>query len=127
MKSAAIFLATIVSFSLLPSGAAAHHALSATFDANKPVTIRGTITHVTWTNPHVWLYLDVTDADGKVTTWGINGVSPAALASHGVTRDTLKPGDQIMVEGLAAKNGQHQAVAKTITLMNGARFVIVMK
>jgi hypothetical protein len=127
MKSTVIFLVMIISLSLMPSRAAAHHALAATFDTNKTVTVKGTITHVNWSNPHVWLYLDVTDANGKVTTWGINGGSPASLKNHGWNRDSLRPGDQIIVEGLAAKNGQPLAAAKTITLPGGTKIVVVQK
>src|SRR5215468_12794945 len=116
MKASAVFLALIISMSLMPSRVAAHHALAATFDANKPVRVKGTITYIEWTNPHVWLYLDVKDADGRVTTWGINGGSPASLKNHGWNQDSLRPGDQLVVEGLAAKNGQRLAVAKTIAL-----------
>lgn len=107
MKASIIlfFVVMTVSFSLVPSRVAAHHALAATFDTNKPVTVKGTITYVNWTHPHVWLYMDVTDANGKVTTWGINGGSPASLKNHGWSRDSLRPGDQIVLEGLAAKNG----------------------
>ena len=102
-------------------------ALAATFDSNKPVTVKGIITYVVWTNPHVWLYMDVTDANGKVTTWGINGGAPASLKNHGWNRDSLRPGDQIVVEGLAAKSGQNLAAAKTITMTNGTKIVIVAK
>jgi uncharacterized protein DUF6152 len=129
MKSGILlfFVVIIVSLSLVPSTITAHHALAATFDTNKPVTVKGTITHVTWTNPHVWLYMDVKDANGKVTTWGVNGGSISTLKSHGWSRDSLRPGDQIVVEGFAAKDGQFLAAAKTITLTNGTKIVIVEK
>jgi Family of unknown function (DUF6152) len=104
------FVVIIVSLSLVPSTLTAN-ALAATFDTNKPVTVKGTITHVTWTNPHVWLYMDVKDANGKVTTWGVNGGAPTTLKGHGWSRDSLRPGDQIVVEGFAAKNGQFLAAA----------------
>ena len=90
MKSGILlfFVVIIVSLSLVPSTLTAN-ALAATFDTNKPVTVKGTITHVTWTNPHVWLYMDVKDANGNVTTWGVNGGSPTRLKSHGWSRDSL--------------------------------------
>ena len=128
MKPDVLFFVVItVSLTLVPSPVTAHHALAATFDTNKPVTVKGTITHVIWTNPHVWFYMDVKDANGKVTTWGINGGSPTGLKSHGWSRDSLRPGDQIHVEGFAARNGQSLAAATTITLTNGTKIVIFPK
>ena len=79
------YLAWIAGMLLSAAPVMAHHAFSAEFDAKKPVTIRGFVTKVEWTNPHVWVYLDVKDEAGKVTTWAFESISPNALARQGWT------------------------------------------
>src|SRR5690349_8574039 len=84
----------------------AHHSFSAEFDASKPVHLTGIVTKVEWMNPHTFFYLDVKDpATGKVTNWALEMGSPNGLTREGWTRDTLKTGDQVTVDGSAAKDG----------------------
>jgi hypothetical protein len=94
----------------------AHHAFSAQFDANKPITLTGTVTSVEWQNPHTWFYIDVKDEAGNVANWGLELASPNLLLRNGWTRNTMKVGDVVTVESFQAKNGKNLANARTITL-----------
>jgi hypothetical protein len=99
----------------------AHHSFAAEFDVKQPVTLKGTVTKVEWTNPHVWIYMDVTDEQGAVQHWQCENGAPNALARMGWTRNSLKVGDQITVEGFRAKNDDKTANARQITLPDGRK------
>src|SRR5262245_7563597 len=83
----------------------AHHAFSAEFDENKPVKLQGRVTKMEWINPHTWIHLDVKDADGKVTSWMIEGGPPNALLKRGWNKNSLPEGTEIVVEGYQSKDG----------------------
>ena len=93
----------------------AHHSFAAEFDSSKPITIRGKVTRIAWTNPHVWIYLNVADADGKLVNWGFEMGAPQQVRSRGWDRDTLKAGDEIIVEGSLARDGSSRMNARTVT------------
>ena len=99
----------------------AHHSFAAEFDAAKVVKITGTVTKIEWTNPHAWFYVDVKDESGKVTNWAWELGSPNSLTRSGWSRNSMKIGDAIIVEGSRAKDGSNVANAKTVTLSNGQR------
>jgi hypothetical protein len=102
----------------------AHHSFSAEFDIKKPITMTGTVTSVEWQNPHTWFYLDVKDDGGNVTNWGMELASPNLLIRNGWSRSTLKAGDDVTVEGYAAKNGKNIGNARTILIKaTGQRLV----
>ena len=96
--------------------AMAHHSFSAEYDAKKPVTLKGVITKVEWTNPHVYFYIDVEDDSGKVTNWALEMGPPNGLQRAGWTRNTMSIGDEVIVEGVLAKDGSHQANARSVTM-----------
>ena len=96
--------------------ASAHHSFAAEFDNSKKMKLDGVVTKVEWSNPHVWIYLNVKDADGKVTNWGAELGPPHGLQGSGWRRETLKVGDQISVDGFLAKNGSSRVNARSVTL-----------
>ncbi|PWU10647.1 MAG: hypothetical protein C5B51_03955 [Terriglobia bacterium] len=98
--------------------AMAHHSFAAEYDSKKPVTIKGVVTKVDWMNPHVYFYIDVKDEDGKITNWGLEMGPPAGLQRAGWTRNTMKVGDEVIVEGTMAKDGSNQANARSVVMAN---------
>jgi len=99
----------------------AHHSFAAEYDREKPVKLSGTVTMLDWVNPHAWIYLEVKDEAGNATAWQCELGSPNLLLRNGWRRDTLKPGDGIIVEGSAAKDGSKRANARTVKMANGQR------
>ena len=95
----------------------AHHSFAAEFDSSKAIDFSGVVTKVEWMNPHVYFYVDVKDPKtGKVTNWGCEMGSPNGLTRQGWTRNTMKIGMVIRVEGAAAKDGSNVANARNVTV-----------
>ena len=99
----------------------AHHSFAAEYDSNKPVTLKGAVTKMEWQNPHARFYVDVADEAGKVTNWELELGSPNGLMRRGWTRNSLKPGDTVTVEGYLAKDGSKLANARNVTLGDGRK------
>jgi hypothetical protein len=115
MKARLAILICLVS-SAIGGRAFAHHSFAAEFDADKPITLTGTITKVEWANPHTWFFVDVKNADGSVTNWGFEMPGPAQLLRVGMKRDSMKLGDVVTVEARGSRDGSSRANAKTVTL-----------
>ena len=93
-----------------------HHSFAAEFDADKPINLRGSVTKVEWMNPHAYFYIDVTEPDGKVTNWALEMGSPNGLMREGWSRNTLKIGDIVTVEGSRAKDGRSKGNVRVVIL-----------
>jgi hypothetical protein len=112
--------AAVVVLTILAGAPAwAHHAFAAEFDAKKPVKLRGTVTKMEWINPHAWIHVDVKKADGTVDEWMVEAGTPNTLLRRGFTRDSLKPGTEIIVDGYQSKDGSLRANGRDVTLPDG--------
>ena len=101
--------------------ASAHHAFAAEYDVNRVVTFSGTVTKFEWVNPHAWLYVDGKDASGNAVTWSFEMGAPGGLLRRGWKKTELREGDQITIDGYAAKDGRNVANARTVTLPDGRK------
>ena len=101
-----------------------HHAFGAEFDAKRPVKLRGVVTKMEWINPHAWMHIDAKDADGKVTSWMIEAGTPNTLFRRGFTKDSLKVGTEVLVDGYQAKDGSNTANGRDVTLPDGRKLFI---
>ncbi len=106
---------------LAPVAALAHHSFAAEYDIKKPVTLKGKVTKVEWTNPHARFYVDVKDESGNVVNWNLELASPNVLIRQGWTRHSLNVGDEVTVVGSQAKDGSNMANARTVTLADGRK------
>ena len=111
------------SFGLLLSAVPmlAHHSFAAEYDSTKPIKITGTVSKVEWMNPHARFYVDVKDANGKVTNWNFELGAIPVLLKQGWTKNSLKEGDKVTVEGSAAKDSSNSANARSVKLADGRR------
>jgi len=99
----------------------AHHSFSAEFDQNKQVTLEGKVVMMEWVNPHSWLHIDVTQPDGSVVRWKIEGGSPSVLLRKGWNRDSLPTGTKVKVVGFQAKDGSFRASSRDLQFPDGRR------
>ena len=116
-----LFLGAMLGAMLTATTVIAHHSFAAEYDANKPMTLKGVVTKMLWSNPHAWIYLDVTGPDGKVLNWALETGTPNALYRRGWRKTDLPAGTALIVEAYLAKDGTPTANAAYITLADGRR------
>ena len=114
-------LAAALGFTLASAPVFAHHSFAAEYDSNKKIAITGTVTKIEWMNPHARFYLDAKDDSDTVVHWELEMGSPNGLLRRGWTRNSLKIGDTVTVNGYLAKDGSHLANARVVTLTDGRK------
>ena len=121
MKARTLFALAFALTTMIPLArpALAHHSFAAEYDADKPVTLTGSVTKMAWINPHSWIYIDVKKADGKVENWAVEAGPPGTLVRAGFTKESLAGGTVIKVNGYRAKDGALRANGRDITLPDG--------
>jgi hypothetical protein len=115
-KGVVALLALAIGIVVSVAPAMAHHSFSAEFDGTKAVTMKGYVTKVEWTNPHVWFYIDVKQPNGTVENWGFEMGPPHGLQGRGWTRTTMTLGEEVVVDGTLAKNGSRRGNARNVTI-----------
>jgi hypothetical protein len=123
MRRPLLAIAFVVVVALHATPAAAHHSFAAEYDATKRVTLTGVMTKVSWLNPHVWLYIAVAGADGKVITWAIELRAPGVLHRHGWRPRDLPVGSKVTVEGWPARNGSPTLSGTRVLLPDGRQLL----
>jgi hypothetical protein len=114
------FISRIAATLLLAAAAVhGHHAYTAEFDTQKPIKLTGVLTKLEWSNPHIWLYLDVKDEKGNVTNWGFSASPPGMLVRRGITRDSLKIGEVLTISGHRAKDGSNNGSGNIVKFADG--------
>src|SRR5262245_50795766 len=122
MRNSHLFiLAAALGLAMAAVPAIAHHSFAAQFNRNKPITLSGPVTKLDWINPHARIFVDAKDSNGKVVNWEIELGAPAILLRNGWTRNSIKIGESVTVNGSLAKDGSNLANASTVTLADGKR------
>src|SRR5262249_46662618 len=112
MKRKLLGIAALIGLILAAAPLWAHHSFAAEYDASQLLTLKGTISKVEWTNPHIYIYIDVKDASGKVSTWSLEGYPPNTLKRTGFARDVLKVGDEVTATYYKSKDGTYTGAGR---------------
>jgi hypothetical protein len=124
MKMRTFGLGAVVATLLWGAPTEAHHSFAAEFDANKPVTLRGTLKRVELVNPHGWVHIEVKNPDGSVTEWAVEAGSSTQLLKAGLRKTDFQIGTEVIVKGYLARNGKPIANGNTVTLEDGRDFFL---
>jgi len=117
MKKTMLAIIALGFLAVVVAPAFGHHSFAAQYDSNKPVSLKGAVTKVEWQNPHTYFYIDVKDEKtGRISNWACEMGAPAVITRSGWTRNTLKIGDEVIVEGSLAKDGSNLANARRVKL-----------
>ena len=119
MRNAALVLLFVAATQ--PLAVRAHHSFASEFDANQPISLKGAVTKVEFINPHSWIHIEVTNADGTKTAWEVEGGTPNTLFRKGITDSTLPVGTAIAVDGYRARDGSNRMSGRDITLADGRK------
>ena len=119
----ALMLMAFVAAAAVP--VVAHHAFGGEFDPNRPVLLKGTVTKIEWVNPHAWIHVEVMKPDGTKEEWMVEGGTPNTLLRRGITKDSLKPGTEIVVDGYQARDhSQLRANGRNVTFPDGRKLFL---
>ena len=124
MKTILAILAAGATFALTAAPLRAHHSFAAEFDPNQPIQLQGIVTEVELINPHSWIHIDVTNEDGSVVSWAIEGGTPNTLFRKGINKDTLPAGTEILVDGYRSRDGRNRASGRDITFTDGRKIYL---
>jgi hypothetical protein len=121
MKNGLLIAMAAFGLVLTEMPAAAHHSFAAEYDSNNLITLTGVISKVEWTNPHMYIHLDVKGPDGKVVSWSLEGYPPNTLKRTGFSRDILKEGETVTMTAYKAKDGSNSGAGREITFSDGSK------